>query len=140
MGHEQRVVYRLGLALAKVCQRLAAPDFGELIDGDVLDGDAQALGWVMWGAHDVGWWAAQHTCGPGDVLFDTMADYRYLVGCALDGHPLTRRGITEVCAGLRELGSGCVFVQLSDLCGIEDALDVADAFDVMPGFEGEEAA
>ena len=140
MENDSRLAHRLALALAQVCRRVEGPDFGDLIDDALLDRDPAALADVMWGAQQVAWWSSQRSCYELDLLGECMHEYRHLVACMLDGHAGSHRAITEICRGLLALGSECVFVQLHDLCSTTDALDVADAFDELGGFDGLEAA
>ena len=140
MDNDNRLAHRLALALAQVCRRVDGPDFGDLIDDALLELDRAALADIMWGAQQVAWWCSQRSCFELDLLCECMHEYRHLIGCLLDGHVVSHRSVTEICRGLLELGSDCVFVQLHDLCSTTDALDVADAFDDLNGFDGLEAA
>ncbi len=140
MDNNYRIAHRLALALAVVCRRVDGPDFGDLIDDALLEADPAALADVMWGAQQVTWWTSQRSCFELDVLGEAMHEYRHLIACLIDGHPLSGRTISEICRGLLELGSRCVFVQLHGLCGTTDALDVADAFDELTGDDGMQEA
>lgn len=140
MEHDIRIAHHLALGLAATCERLGAPDFGALIDSEMLEGDRVALFDLMWGAHNVVWWTAQRSCPDHDLLGEVMAEFRHLVGCLIDGYPVADRSLTEICGGLRVLGCRSVFVQTVDVCGPEDALDIADTFEFLNGADDAEAA
>ncbi|WP_373070705.1 hypothetical protein [Gemmatimonas sp.] len=135
-----RVAHRLALDLAKVCTRVAGPDFGDLIDDGLLQGDPAALMDVMWSAQQVAWWASQRSCYELDLLGECMHEYRHLIACIIDGYSVSSRSIAELCRGMMSLGCQSAFVQLHGLCALDDALDIADAFDDISGFDDLEAA
>ncbi len=140
MEQDIRIARHLALGLAATCTRLRAPDFGDLIDDDLLDGDRLALFDLMWGAQNVVWWTAQRSCPDFDLLGEVMAEFRHLVGCLIDGYPVANRSVADICGGLRELRCRTVFVQIVDVCGPADALDIAEGFDLLLGFDDSEAA
>ena len=135
-----RVAHRLALDLAKVCTRVEGPDFGDLVDDGLLQGDPAALMDVMWGAQQVAWWASQRSCYELDLLGECMHEYRHLIACIIDGYSVSNRSIAELCRGMMSLGCQSAFVQLHGLCALDDALDVADAFADISGFDDLEAA
>lgn len=137
--HDIRIAHQLALGLAATCERLGAPDFGEMIDADLLTGDRLALFDLMFGAQNVAWWTAQRSCAANDLLGESMFEFRHLLGCLIDGYPAAERSVTEICDGLRQLGCRSVFVQLAGVCGAADALDLADTFDELPGFDDSDA-
>lgn len=140
MNNDNRIAHRLAMSLASECRRLDGPDFGDLIDDELLRGDRAALFDVLWGAHNVAWWTAQRSCPDYDLLGEVMAEYRHLIACVIDGYAVTSRSLTDICTGLRALGCRNIFVQVVEICGVADALDLADVYDDLAGFDGLEAA
>ena len=129
MNPDTRTAHRLALALASACVRLDGPNFGDLIDDELAGGDRHALYDAMWAAQNGAWWSAQRSCADYDLLGETMVEFRHLIACLIDGYPVSQRSITEICTGLRELGGRNIFVQLVDICGVDDALELADTYD-----------
>ena len=129
MSQDTKTAHRLALSLASACIRLEGPDFGALIDDELAQGTNSAMYDAMWAAQSAAWWAAQRSCADHDLLGETMAEFRHVIGCLIDGYPVPARSVTEICTGLRELGSRDVFVQLVDICGVDDALELADTYD-----------
>lgn len=133
MENNCRIAHRLALDLAQVCTRVTGPDFADLIDDALLDGNPAALMDVMWGSQQVAWWSAQRSCYELDLLCECMHEYRHLIASIIDGFDPSHRSIVEICHGLMALGCNSAFIQLHGLCGLDDALDIADAFDGMSG-------